>query len=102
VSHQRVGRVAEGRRCEGLTFGVDDLYPLLLLRLGLPRHRALRAVRELDVLQLQQRHLDTPLDGRDVQDLENVHGDVVRLGWRLVPGVLADDLREDCFTTWPP
>ena len=84
----------ERGRGQGLALGVDDLGALLPLGLGLPGHRPLHAVGQLDVLELDQGHLDTPVDGGDVEDLADVEVDPVGLGQRLVQGVLADDLAQ--------
>ena len=66
------GRLAErGRRLE-LAPGVDDLRALLALGLGLPRHRALHLVRQVDVLDLDHRDLDPPRVGVLVDDLLQV------------------------------
>ena len=43
-----------------LALGVDDLRAPLALGLGLARHRALHARRDLDVLHLDGRDLDAP------------------------------------------
>ena len=43
-----------------LALGVDDLRPPLALGLGLARHRPLHAARDLDVLDLDDRDLDSP------------------------------------------
>src|SRR5664279_2060088 len=94
VRHHRVGGLTQGCRGEGLAFGVDDLGALLALRLGLPCHRALHAVGQLDVLELDEGDHDAPVDGVDVEDLADVQVDPVGLREGLVERVLTDHLAQ--------
>jgi hypothetical protein len=57
-------------------------------------HGTLHAVRKLNVLQLDQGHLDAPLDGRDVEDFADVQVDLVGLRQGLIQRVLAYDLSQ--------
>src|SRR5664279_5253964 len=90
VRHHRVGGLTECCRGEGLAFGVDGLGALLALRLGLACHRALHAVGQLDVLELDEGDHDAPVDGVDVEDLANVQVDAVGLREGLVQRVLTN------------
>ena len=72
VLHHGVGCVAECRGGACFTFGGNDFGSLLSLGLGLTGHRALHAVRQLDVLELHQGYLHTPFHGGDIEDLPDV------------------------------
>ena len=60
-----------GQLLRGFQFArcVDDFSTLLALGFGLPRHRALHIGRQIDVLDLDRRHLDAPRIGMLIQDL---------------------------------
>src|SRR5437870_2826401 len=64
VAGDDVGVVAELGRGLELALGVDDLRAPLALGLGLAGDRALHAARDLDVLDLDGRHLDPPWLGK--------------------------------------
>ena len=69
ITSDGVGQLAGGER---LALGGDDLGALLALGLGLTGHRALHALGQLDVLELDDRDLHAPLLGLDVEDLADV------------------------------
>ena len=94
VGHHRVRRLAQSGRGGGLPLGGDDLGALLPLGLGLPGHRPLHALGELDVLELDQGDQHSPLCGRPVEDLADAVVDGVGLGERLVQGVLTDHVAQ--------
>src|SRR5882672_2766339 len=61
--------LGQARRRLVLALGVDDLRPPLALGLGLARDRPLHLLRQVHVLDLDRRHLDTPGLGLAVDDL---------------------------------
>src|SRR5438270_48571 len=73
-----------------LALGVDDLRAPLALGLRLTRHGALHAARDLDVLHLDDRDLDSPGPGRLVDDPLQDLVDLLALGEQLVERVLAE------------
>ena len=91
VSHHHVGRASQLAGGERLALGGDDLRALLALGLGLAGHRALHALGQLDVLELDDRDLDAPVLGLHVEDLADVLVDLVGLRQRLVKCVAPDD-----------
>ena len=93
-----VRRVAERVGRESLTFCCDDLRALFALGLCLARHRALHALRELDVLQLDERDQYAPVLGCAIENLANARVHTVGLGQRLVESVLTDDLAQRCLS----
>ena len=101
VGHHRVGGIAERGGGQGLSPRVDDLRALFPLGLGLAGHGPLHAVGQLDVLQLDQGHLHTPVGGGGVEDFADVQVDRVGLGQGLIQGVLADDLAQRGLAIWP-
>ena len=64
-----VGRLRQLLRRLELARGVNDLGALLALGLGLPRHRALHVLRQIDVLDLDRRHLHAPGIGALIENL---------------------------------
>jgi hypothetical protein len=66
LDHER--GVLQALRGLELTLGCDHLRPPLALCLGLARHRPLHALRDLDVLHLDDRDLDSPRRGLLVDD----------------------------------
>src|ERR1019366_8771553 len=79
VGHHHVRGMSELTRRERLPLGRDDLRALLTLSLSLASHRALHAVRQLNVTQLDNRDLNTPLLGLNIKDLLDVLVDLVSL-----------------------
>ena len=77
-----------------LALGGDDLGATLALGLRLPCHRALHARRDLDVLDLDHRHLDPPRRRGLVDDRLQDRVDLVALGEELVEHVLSQDRAE--------
>ncbi len=73
-----------------LALGVDHLRAPLALGLGLARHRALHALRDLDVLDLDDRDLDAPRRRRLVDDPLQDRVDLLALRQQLVELVLAE------------
>jgi hypothetical protein len=67
-----------------LALGVDDLRAPLALGLGRAGHRALHGLRDLDVLDLDHRHLHAPGLGLVVDDLLQVLVEALPLGQQLV------------------
>src|SRR4051794_10104575 len=88
LDHER--RVFQPLRRLVLTLGVDDLRAPLALGLRLPRHGALHAARDLDVLHLDDRDLDPPRGGCLVDDLLQDGVDLVALRQQLVERVLTE------------
>ena len=84
---QDVGRLRELRGRLELALRVDDLGPPLALGLGLLGHRALHVLREVDVLDLDRRHLHAPGLGVLVDDPLELLVDLVarRRGGRPAP-----------------
>ena len=76
---------------ERFALGGDDLRPLLALGLGLPGHRALHGVGQLDVPQLDDGGLGSPLLRLHVQDLADVLIDRVSIRQQLIQGVTPHD-----------
>ena len=68
VASVRAACASVSRRLQ-LALGRDHLGPALALRLGLPRHRALHLVGQIDVLDLDRGDLDAPGVGALVDDL---------------------------------
>ena len=73
-----------------LALGVDHLRAPLALGLRLARHRALHALRDLDVLDLDDRDLDAPGRGLLVDDPLQDRVDLLALRQQLVELVLAE------------
>ena len=73
-----------------LALGVDHLRAPLALGLGLAGHRALHALRDLDVLHLDDRDLDPPGRGLLVDDPLQDRVDLLALREQLVERVLAE------------
>jgi hypothetical protein len=73
-----------------LALGVDHLRAPLALGLGLPGHRALHALRDLDVLDLDDRDLDAPGRGLLVDDRLQDRVDLLALRQQLVELMLAE------------
>ena len=94
MGHHHVGGAGEFTRGQRFALGGDDLGALLALGLGLARHRALHRLGQLDVLQLDERHLDAPTLGLHVENLADVDVDAVGLRQRLVERVPTDDSAE--------
>ena len=69
---------------------MDDLGALLALGLGLPRHGALHLLRQVDVLDLDHRHLDAPGIGVRVDDLLQRGVELLALRQQLVELRLAE------------
>src|SRR5215831_15347910 len=74
-----------------LPLGVNHLRPPLALGLGLPRDRADHRLVQVDVLDLDVRHLDPPGVGLRVEDALDVEVELLPLGEHLVELVLAED-----------
>ena len=72
MGHHRVRGIAKGGGGDRFALGGDDLGPLLPLGLRLAGHGPLHAVRQLDVLELHERHRHAPFEGQGVQDLPDV------------------------------
>ena len=78
------------RRLE-LALGGDDLGPPFPFGFGLPRHGPLHALRDLDVLDLDDAHLDAPGLGLLVDDLLEPSVELVALGEQVVEVGLAQN-----------
>ena len=78
------GRLRELVRGLELALGGDDLRAPLALGLGLARHRALHRLRDLDVLDLDGRDLDSPRLGLLVDDALELVVEAVALGQQRV------------------
>ena len=90
VARQHLGRLRELLGGLELALGADDLRAPLALGLGLARHGPLHALRELDVLDLDDGDLDAPRLGLLVDDALQDLVDLVALGEQLVERVLAE------------
>src|SRR5215510_3056791 len=73
-----------------LPLGMDHLRPTLALGLGLARDRADHRLVQVDVLDLDVRHLDAPGIGLRVEDALDVEVELLPLGEHLVELVLAE------------
>ena len=91
--HDERGIVQLLRRLE-LALGVDDLRPLLAFRLRLPGHRALHRLRQFDILQFDDAHLDAPRLGLLVDDRLQALVDRLAVGQQLVEFDLADHVAQ--------
>ena len=78
------GRLRQLLRRIQLAGGVNDLGALLALGLGLPRHRALHVLRQIDVLHFDGRHLDPPGIGALIEDLLQLLIEVVPLRQQII------------------
>jgi hypothetical protein len=74
-----------------LALRVDHLRAPLALGLGLPAHRPAHRLGQLDVLDLDQRHLDAPRVGEVVDDLLELLVDLVALDQQVVELDLTED-----------
>jgi hypothetical protein len=91
VGHHHVGGAGQLAGGERLALRGDDPRALLAFSLGLTGHRTRHGLGELDVLELDDRDLDAPVLGLDVEDL--AYGLVDRVGldsfssgvWRPTP-----------------
>ncbi|MPM95218.1 hypothetical protein SDC9_142371 [bioreactor metagenome] len=81
---QRLGGLAQLGRGLQLAVGVDHLGAAFPLGLGLPRHRALHALGQLDVLDLHDPHLDAPGLGPLVHPGAQVDVEVLAVGQQPV------------------
>ena len=83
-----------------LALGVDDLGPLLALGLGLPRHRPLHRLRQLDILDLDHADLDAPRLGLLVDDHLQLLVDLLALAQQLIQVRLAEHDRSVVCAIW--
>ena len=86
VRGDHLGRLRQLRRRLDLALGRDHLGAPLALGLGLPRHRPLHLLGQLDVLDLDRRDLDAPLLGARVQDAAHLAVDRVAVARGSRPG----------------
>ena len=90
VARQHLGRLGELLGRLELALGADDLGAPLALGLGLTGHGPLHALRQLDVLDLDDRDLDAPRLRLLVDDALQDLVDLVALGEQLVERVLTE------------
>src|SRR5438309_5232515 len=97
MPRQDLRRFRELRRRLELTVRVDDLGPPLALGLRLLRHRTLHVLRQIDLLDLNGRHLDAPRLGVLVDDPLELLVDLVTRGEEVVELDLAEHAPERCL-----
>lgn len=83
-----------------LAFGGDDLGPALALLLGLPGPLRASSLRQVNVLQLDQRNLDSPWVGLTINDLLQFVIDLFTLGENFISLICPSTLRSVVCDNW--